>query len=126
MPRLRAHGFLLLVPVVVLAGCCHPSVTAVPLSPWNMCERDGIPFYLPKPLLVISKNFRYIEDATVGLTNSAPIPGYFDDQARYGDVNARKQSSADPGTVAAQPTPAQVLPGVPAGFGTPTGPVLHS
>ena len=76
---LFAAGFLL-----AIAGCCSPSVTAVPLSPGNFCENHGIPFYLPKPLLVISKNFRYIEDAKVGLTDTAPIPGYFDDQARYG------------------------------------------
>jgi hypothetical protein len=49
----------------------------------------GIPFYLPKPLLIVAKNFRNVEEAKVGLTDSAPIPNYLDDQAKYADVNAR-------------------------------------
>jgi hypothetical protein len=49
----------------------------------------GIPFYLPKPLLIVAKNFRNVEEAKVGLTDSAPIPEYFEDQAKYADVNAR-------------------------------------
>jgi hypothetical protein len=52
-------------------------------------KEEGIPFYLPKPLLVISKNFRNIEETKVGLTDSAPIPNFFDDQAKYADLNAR-------------------------------------
>src|SRR5262245_8487405 len=84
------------------AGCHHPSITAVPLSPWNQGEPEGIPYYLPKPLLIISKNFRYIEESTVGLTPSAPIPGGFDDQAKYADVNARTAFNTA-GGVAAQP-----------------------
>jgi hypothetical protein len=72
-----------------LIGCKHPEVTAVPLSRWNCHEPKGIPFYLPKPLLIVAKNFRYVDEATTGLTDSAPIPGYFDDQARYADLNSR-------------------------------------
>jgi hypothetical protein len=37
----------------------------------------------------VAKNFRQIEESKVGLTDSAPIPNYFDDQAKYADVNAR-------------------------------------
>jgi hypothetical protein len=84
--RLPARLVALLV-VAIAGGCCHPSVTAVSLS--NPCEPAGIPFYLPKPLLIISKNFRYVEEAKVGLTDSAPIPNVFDDQAKYADLNAR-------------------------------------
>src|SRR5262249_49525426 len=78
---------------LVVNGCRHPSLTAVPLSPWNQGEPCGIPFYMPKPLLVISKNFRYIEEAKVGLTTPAPIPGGFDDQSKYADLNARTNFS---------------------------------
>jgi hypothetical protein len=72
-------------------GCKHAEVTAVSL---NACDRHcgkdaGIPFYLPKPLLVVSKNFRNIEEARTGLTDSAPIPQGFDDQSKYADLNAR-------------------------------------
>ncbi len=70
-------------------GCCHPKVTAVPLSAWNRDEPEGIPYYLPKPLLIIAKNFRYVEEAKVGLTDGAPIPNSFDDQGKYADLNAR-------------------------------------
>lgn len=83
-----------------LAGCQHPSVSAVSLNAhhcdhhfaflYDPCkEPEGIPFYLPKPLLIISKNFRNIEEAKVGLTDTAPIPNFFDDQAKYADLNAR-------------------------------------
>jgi len=86
--------------VVGLSGCQHPSVTAISLNPhycdhkfaflYDPCkEPEGIPFYLPKPLLIVSKNFRNIEETKVGLTDSAPIPNFFDDQAKYADLNAR-------------------------------------
>jgi hypothetical protein len=83
--------FALFACLLTCCGCWHgrPEITAVPLSPQNCGEPAGIPFYLPKPLLIVSKNFRYIEEAKVGLTDSAPIPAGFDDQAKYGDVNAR-------------------------------------
>ena len=93
-------------PAVLLAlgaaaeGCCHPKVTAVALSPWNRGEPEGIPFYLPKPLLIVAKNFRYIEEAKVGLTDSAPIPQGFDDQSKYADVNARTTFLRDQTTAA--------------------------
>ena len=95
-----------------LAGCHHPSVTAVSLNEtcgpecgtfWGFVDHcvnkkeEGIPFYLPKPLLIISKNFRNIEDAKVGLTDTAPIPAAFDDQGKYADLNARASFNfADP------------------------------
>jgi hypothetical protein len=69
----------------------HAEVTAVSLNACDPhCGKDaGIPFYLPKPLLVVSKNFRNIEEARTGLTDSAPIPQGFDDQSKYADLNAR-------------------------------------
>jgi hypothetical protein len=81
----------------VLWCCKQAEVTAVSLNPCDPMAYGhggkpaelGIPFYLPKPLLIVAKNFRNIEEAKVGLTGSAPIPNYLDDQAKYGDVNAR-------------------------------------
>ncbi|GAA4457414.1 hypothetical protein GCM10023156_34190 [Novipirellula rosea] len=64
-----------------------PHITARPASPANRCEAPGIPFYLPKPLLVISKNFYHVEDAKIGLTGSAPIPTSFDNQANYAKLD---------------------------------------
>ena len=97
-------GFLLFVGLLAGAtGCHHPSVTAVSLKPhycdhhfaflYDPCkEPEGIPFYLPKPLLIVSKNFRNIEETKVGLTDSAPIPNFFDDQAgKYADLNAQDE-----------------------------------
>ncbi|HEX6986080.1 MAG TPA: hypothetical protein VF170_11935 [Planctomycetaceae bacterium] len=100
--------------LVLLAGtwgCCHPEVTAVPLSPQNRDEPDGIPFYLPKPLLIISKNFRNIEEPKVGLTGPAPIPSTFDDQAKYGDINARTNvlPGANPGDASGAETAGELL-----------------
>jgi hypothetical protein len=100
-----------------LSGCQHPSVTAVSLNPhycdhkfaflYDPCkEPEGIPFYLPKPLLIVAKNFRNVEETKVGLTDSAPIPNFFDDQAKYADLNARTSFSGMDGTAAAG-TPAQ-------------------
>ncbi|QDT16756.1 hypothetical protein CA12_28630 [Alienimonas californiensis] len=82
---------MLAVAGLTAVGCkaTPPEITAVALSPNNMCEPEGIPFYLPKALLVVSKNFRSIEESKVGLTSSAPIPGHFDDQSKYGDINSR-------------------------------------
>ncbi len=81
---------------------CHANhkacITAVSLNNdchWGM--ESGIPFYLPKPLLIVSKNFRYIEEAKVGLTASAPIPESYDDQSKYADVNARTNFNFDGG-----------------------------
>lgn len=74
------------------AGCAkhqaRPSITAVGLSPANRCEPHGIPYYLPKPLLVVAKNVRHIDESKVGLTGPAPIPGGFDNQAAYADIKA--------------------------------------
>src|SRR3954447_16891842 len=97
-----------------LAGCHHPSVTAVSLNPepcgpecgsfWGVMhhclktKEEGIPFYLPKPLLIVAKNFRNVEEAKVGLTDGVPIPGYFDDQSKYADLNSRSAFSANEGT----------------------------
>jgi hypothetical protein len=56
-------------------------------SPANCGEPSGIPYYLPKPLLVVSKNFHHVRERQVGLTEPAAIPTVFDDQKGYGDVN---------------------------------------
>ncbi len=75
-----------------VVGCARhqerPMITAVGLSPGNQCEPPGIPYYLPKPLLVVAKNVRHIDDSKVGLTAPVPIPGGFDNQAAYGDIKA--------------------------------------
>ena len=76
--------------ILALSGCANrrTHVTAVPLSKWNQCEPEGIPYYLPKPLLVVAKNVRHIDESKVGLTKSAPIPNGFDNQASFADVKA--------------------------------------
>jgi hypothetical protein len=113
----RLIGPLLLIGMTgVQTGCHHPTVTAVSLAP-HVCDQrcsllrgchddpEGIPFYLPKPLLIVSKNFRNIEDAKVGLTDSPPIPNTFDDQSKYADLNARTNFNFD-GTGASTATDA--------------------
>ena len=87
---------------VILALCgffgCHhnrPQMTAVALSAWNRDEPEGIPFYLPKPLMIVAKNFHYVEEAKVGLTDTVPIPQGFDDQGKYADANARMAFNAE-------------------------------
>ena len=105
---------------LVLAGCHSPSVTAVSLNPepcgpecgsfWGVLhhclkeKEEGIPFYLPKPLLIVAKNFRNIEEPRVGLTDGAPIPNKFDDQAKYADLNGRFAMAVSdaPGTTTAE------------------------
>ncbi|MBX9585101.1 MAG: hypothetical protein K2X87_32750 [Gemmataceae bacterium] len=88
-------------------ACARPEVTAVSLNPCDghLCGKEtGVPFYLPKPLLIVSKNFRNVETMTTGLTDSPPIPGAFDDQAKYADVNARTNFvGLNPGTAPAPP-----------------------
>jgi hypothetical protein len=66
-----ALGLALLAP-----GCAHPRITAVNLN--DPKEPHGIPYYLPKPYLIVSKNIRYIPAPTVGLTTTVPIPAGFD------------------------------------------------
>ena len=78
----------------------------------------GIPYYLPKPMLVISKNFRYVADTDEGKSmGPAPIPSdKFDNQAQYADVKANV-STAPPsgstgGTEIETPPPARKQTGV--------------
>jgi hypothetical protein len=86
----------------VIWACKRAEVTAVSLNPCDgklFGHETGIPFYLPKPLLIIAKNFRNIEEARTGLTDSAPIPNGFDDQSKYADLNARTNfAGLQPGT----------------------------
>jgi hypothetical protein len=128
MSRTARWVLLILGLAVGSEGCKHPSVTAVSLNPhtcghkfaflYDPCkEPEGIPFYLPKPLLIISKNFRNIEETKVGLTDGAPIPNFFDDQAKYADLNARTNFSGLDGSAAtgtAIAAPAQTFPTAPA------------
>src|SRR5262245_59118925 len=74
----------------IIWACKRPEVTAFSLDPadCDACGKPretGIPFYLPKPLLIVSKNFRYVEESKVGLTDTAPIPVGYDDQSKYAD-----------------------------------------
>jgi hypothetical protein len=68
-----------IVPIVLSALCtgCFPYITAVNLDTGSN-EPEGIPFYLPKPYLVVSKNVHYIPTPTVGLTQTIAIPNSFD------------------------------------------------
>ncbi|HKB05410.1 MAG TPA: hypothetical protein VKD90_24510, partial [Gemmataceae bacterium] len=103
-----------------------PEITAVSLNPQDgpqFGKEVGVPFYLPKPLLIISKNFRHIETPTVGLTDSAPIPGGFDDQSKYADLNARTNfaglnAAGTPATEVAHPASTST--------GIKSGPTLHT
>jgi len=96
-------GHLCAILAIGMAGCCSFSVTAVSESCCNGKEPKGIPFYLPKPLLVISKNFQYLEESTVGLTASSPIPDNFDNQAGYASLNAQATFSRAETTNPTQP-----------------------
>jgi hypothetical protein len=119
----------------ILWACARPEVTAVSFNPCDghLCGKEtGVPFYLPKPLLIVSKNFRNIESMTTGLTDTPPIPGAFDDQAKYADVNARTNFvGLNPGTAAGGGggTDQGGTPGAPAPPGArafKSGPILHS
>lgn len=90
----NAAPFLLLLFVFEIFPCgctrhqARPGITAVGLSRANRGEPAGIPYYLPKPLLVVAKNVRHIDESKVGLSGPAPIPGGFDNQAAYADIKA--------------------------------------
>ena len=128
--RNRGPQAVLLLALVAISGCSfyrheRPRVTALPASPANQCEPPGIPFYLPKPLLVISKNFYHVEEPTVGLTDSAPIPDSFDAQDKYGSVSLQgsfsrtssntppNKAGADTGTSPDAESPTLHSPGAP-------------
>ncbi len=103
MSRLRpSELFVALLVTTLLAGCSfqkhkRPSITARPANPTH-CDAPGIPFYLPKPLLVISKNFHHIDEARVGLTEPVPIPEGFDDQDKYATAQLDSTVSLPPPT----------------------------
>ena len=97
---MRVSLFLAVATLAATTGCSpgilwahkRAEVTAVSFSACDehgKPQETGIPFYLPKPLLIVAKNFRNIEEAKTGVTDSAPIPTVFDDQAKYADLNAR-------------------------------------
>src|SRR5262249_5339174 len=113
-----------------IAWCCaRPEITAVSLNPCDCpgCGKEsGIPFYLPKPLLIVSKNFRNIEDAKVGLTNSVPIPTGYDDQSKYADLNARTNFNGLNGPVVGGSGTPDPVSAVNTGNAIASTPVLHS
>jgi hypothetical protein len=98
-PVTQSRTAVLALIVAIASGCCPFSVTAISES--ELCKdkkfhhAEGIPFYLPKPLLVISKNFYYIEEAKVGLTQPPPIPNLFDNQANFASLNATASISTN-------------------------------
>ncbi|MEO9930565.1 hypothetical protein [Rhodopirellula bahusiensis] len=95
------------------------------LSPANQCDPPGIPYYLPKPLLVVAKNVRHIDESKVGLTGPAPIPGGFDNQAAYADIKANVTvpntgGESGGGLAAASMTPAALSAAVAGTAGSPS------
>jgi hypothetical protein len=87
--------------LVVIGGCSRhqesPMITAIGLSPGNRCDPPGIPYYLPKPRLVVATNVWHIDESKVGLTGPVPIPGGFDNQAAYADIKANVTVPSSPG-----------------------------
>lgn len=61
---------------IFVSGCVHPSITAVNLN--DPKAPEGIPYYLPKAYLIVTKNVRYIPAQPIGLTQPAAIPSSFD------------------------------------------------
>jgi len=70
-------GWIAIITGVLNSGCTPPEITAVNLDPHSGETQEGIPYYLPKPYLVITRNIRYIPTPTVGLTQTVPIPNSF-------------------------------------------------
>jgi hypothetical protein len=112
----RCVGLVAVLLLAVLVGCAKhqpkPTITAIGLSPGNRCEPAGIPYYLPKPLLVVAKNVRHVEESQVGLTGPAPIPNGFDNQASFADLKANvtvpRVSGSATGISAARVGPAEL------------------
>src|ERR1700694_157999 len=71
---------------VAFAGCVH--ISAVRLSPSDHPEPEGIPYYLPRAYIVVTKNVRYIPTPTVGLTMTAVIPNSFEPEPGSGGGGA--------------------------------------
>lgn len=69
----------------------QPQITAVSSNP---CEPEGIPYYLPKPLLIITKNVAFVDGENLGAGRAAAIPDSFANQAEYGSVNASVAATA--------------------------------
>jgi hypothetical protein len=80
----------------MLAGC-YPSITAVRLSPppgpTARKEPKGIPYYLPRLYLVVTKNVRYIPTPTIGLTQTVAIPAQFD--GSFGNTPPKESGGTD-------------------------------
>lgn len=128
MTRCRIVHYVLLL-AVGLCGCKSFSVTAVHEGQCHGDDPKGIPFYMPKPLLIISKNFQYIEESKVGLTDSPPIPKGFDNQAGFASLNAaaslsRVESDKPAGAITVTHTEGDVS--IEAGDADKSAPRLHS
>ena len=94
-----------------LVGCSSPSITAVNLDP-NSKEPKGIPYYLPKPYLIVTKNVRYIPTPTVGLTQTVPIPALFNPPNGVGSTPATTSGGSAKSAAPAPPAPAPAPPAV--------------
>ena len=66
---MRTSYLLLFAIALGFTGCTHPKITAFDLNGPKPVE-VGMPYYLPKYYLVVSKNVKYIPTPTVGLTAS--------------------------------------------------------
>jgi len=71
--------------ILLVSGCVHSRITAVDISHPDV--KIGMPYYLPKPYLIVTKNIRYIPTPTVGLTQTVPIPNVFDTSSFGGAQN---------------------------------------
>jgi len=88
------RNLLLVLLAGTAGGCGTPSITAVDLD--HPDAPDGIPYYLPKPYLIVAKNVRYIPTPTVGLTQTAPIPDSFQGSGA-GDTGTGAAKAGTPG-----------------------------
>ena len=79
-PLLWGVQWVALASLAALLSGCTSTISAVNLNPESH-EKSGIPFYLPRAYLVVTKNVRYIPTPTVGLTETAPIPNSFQNES---------------------------------------------
>ena len=77
---IRIRPLIFLLASTLMTSCSSPRITAVNLNDKHAPE--GLPYYLPKPYLFVTKNIRYIPTPTVGLTGTAPISPQFDSSSQ--------------------------------------------
>jgi hypothetical protein len=73
-------------------SCTTPSITAVDLD--NPTAPEGMPYYLPRPYLIVTRNIHYIPTATVGLTQTAAIPNSFDTSSSSSSSGGKGSSTS--------------------------------